>query len=217
MGLDTGQARASMSAATAAVLERARRSFAAHKGWARRRRQWEKYLGMHGHEDCFLAFVEIRADLESEPPELYWRLLADTWTRDELPTRAERVWRALWGDPRPGRAATMDEGERAVVAALPEPVTVYRGCGDETHKSGLSWTLDRERAVWFAHNAAIGWGAARAGLAPVAGLRPLLVTGEVARGDVLAYLNGRGEREIISMAVRIINVQELEAIEEGEA
>lgn len=190
---------------TAGDLTAPRRSWAAHKGWARRRRQWEQYLAMHGHAECFSAFVSIVWDLRDEPPELYWKLLSDTWMREEAPS-CNGLWRRLWSDRRPGRGAAMTGEERGALAALPDSFTVYRGCGDRGAVAGLSWSLDRELAISFAHRAANGWTAARAGIGHVGDGPPLLVTGEVARGDVLAYLNERQEREIVALAVRVVEV-----------
>lgn len=83
-----------------AELRNGRRRLAAYKGWVRRRRQWEEYLAMHGHQDCFFAFLAILDDLDDEPPELYWRLLAETWSRNEMPAQHETLWRQLWNSPR---------------------------------------------------------------------------------------------------------------------
>ena len=48
---------------------------------------------------------------------------------------------------RPERYAIMTENERAVLADLPDEVTVWRG---DTDDPGWSWTLKREVAEWFA-------------------------------------------------------------------
>jgi len=45
----------------------------------------------------------------------------------------------------------MTDEERAQVDPLPARVTVYRGANSFNKPSGLSWTLDREVAYWFAN------------------------------------------------------------------
>jgi hypothetical protein len=47
-----------------------------------------------------------------------------------------------------GRALLMDTEERAVFEALPESVTVYRGCY-KNNKWGLCWSTDRDVAARF--------------------------------------------------------------------
>lgn len=61
---------------------------------------------------------------------------------------------------------------------------IYRGQrkGDP---AGISWTLDRERAEWFANRLRRE------------GETGQLVTGTVRRADVLGYFTGRGEDEIV--------------------
>jgi hypothetical protein len=64
-----------------------------------------------------------------------------------------------------GREHLMDAEERA---ALPDVVTILRGFTHAEGARGLSWTLDRERAEWFARRfRAQGMAAAiRMGLGP---------------------------------------------------
>lgn len=124
-----------------------------------------------------------------------------------MPAQYENLWRKLWGSNRPGREAAMSDEERATLAALPDPVKVYRGVAHAERVDGLSWTLDRERALMFAHRAASPeYAAFRAGVPHSDDCQPLLATGEVARDDVLAYLDERQEQEIVSLAVRVVDV-----------
>jgi hypothetical protein len=70
----------------------------------------------------------------------------------------------------------------------------------------------RERAVMFAYRATSpDYAAFRAGVALADDCRPLLATGEVVHGDVLAYLDEREEREVVALDVRVVDVQELDA------
>jgi hypothetical protein len=75
-------------------------------------------------------------------------------------------------------------------------VLVFRGVGHPGFARGLSWTLDRYRAVWFAGYAPLA--AARGGIAADTS-QPSVVCATVARADVIAYLEGRSEREVIAL------------------
>lgn len=78
----------------------------------------------------------------------------------------------------------MDEEERAVYDALPEQVTIYRGCG-RLNRHGFSWSLSRDVAAWFPFSAR-----SRAE-------KPLLLTATIPKTRAAAVkLRGR-EQEVI--------------------
>lgn len=66
--------------------------------------------------------------------------------------------------------------------SLPEKVKIYRGLGSKSRRDGISWTLSKEKAEWFAtrfkDNGEV-------------------LTAEANKSDILAFLNGRNEQEII--------------------
>ncbi len=77
--------------------------------------------------------------------------------------------------------------------ALPEQIEVWRGTGHKRYIDGLSWTLDQEKAIWFARRFC-----ARPRV-------PLVAKGIVKKEDVFAYFGERNESEIVSMRVSIIS------------
>lgn len=101
------------------------------------------------------------------------------------------LWREAWEANR--RQPVIDD------APLPdgETVPVYRGQMPGSG-FGIAWTLDPSIAEKFAHGAGVR--------VPQKGT---VYTGSVARRDVLAYLTGRGESEVIvdPEKVRITEVQ----------
>jgi hypothetical protein len=173
-------------------MRKAQRSRAALRGWARRRKDWVQYLdsfGSHERPRKLFELVAVEHAFDSEP-ELYWRTLGDVWSMAEFFHDNAMMWRALLKRHPEGRRAIMDENERAVLAGLLDPVTVWRGVSEPDHAAGFSWSLDREKAEWFAR---------RWSILPEVGEQPTLVTGSVARGDVIAYQAGRKESEIIAL------------------
>ena len=83
----------------------------------------------------------------------------------------------------------MNAGDLAVFEALPPRLTIYRGCDVREHRAGvygLSWTDSRTVAEFFAWR----FDAADRGR--------VVVSCEIARPEVLAFLNTRNEREIIA-------------------
>ena len=82
------------------------------------------------------------------------------------------------------KAALMSVEERRVYAALPEIVTIYRGCRTAAAVKGMSWTLSEEKARWFAARFSGEDGG-------------LVYQAKVKKGDVIAYLSERDEEEIV--------------------
>jgi len=88
----------------------------------------------------------------------------------------------------------MDEGERAALARLPKTINVWRGIG-KRGRPGLSWTLNRNRAMRFAYRAM--------------GNKPRLLHGEAHRRNVHALLLGRNEDEIVAEKVKVSRTESL--------
>ncbi|WP_051324920.1 hypothetical protein [Candidatus Solirubrobacter pratensis] len=124
----------------------------------------------------------------------YWQSLSHAWVdSDRQPLKAEH-WRSLFKADRPGRENLMTAEEQAKLASLPDRVTVYRGFSGCTPDyrilngvSGLSWTLDRQCADWFARRFA------RCGRTIAA----TVTVGKVRRERAVALFDARGEDEVL--------------------
>ena len=139
-------------------------------------------------------------------------LIKEAWTDSESPHVNNDVWRDwfrwlhqyLLDNPRSGGARRLVysagewEAREKLIADKASPqdvdgtIIVYRGtCSNEGtapgDERGLSWTLDREKAVWFATRfAKLG----KRGI-------PLVLTGEVRVSRTIGPWLGRGENEMI--------------------
>jgi hypothetical protein len=87
---------------------------------------------------------------------------------------------------RPGREAMMDDASLEAYRQLPDVVTIHRG-HQRVNRHGLSWTLDRDKAEWFAKR--------------FRARRWEVTTRQVAREDIIAVVLGRGEQEVIWVPV----------------
>jgi len=140
---------------------------------------WEGYLCLfdrRGRPECFRWVACEVSDAE------YWHLLAVVWTDTEGPTQHRRLWLDLFRCDRPGRHNLMTESERTFLEALPDPVTIYRGA-PEKGKRGISWTVDPERAAWFAVRFNIEEGH--------------VYSASVPKSRIFAYFEERDEREVV--------------------
>jgi hypothetical protein len=128
-----------------------------------------------------------------------WRtLLGDVWTNcDNVGAYRDELKRAMFPTGQPHtRPEMMTQREREALAALPELVTVYRGCGPE-NVIGCCWSLDRETAT----------------ISPtLVGYRqesPRLVTATVRRDRIVALKLTRNEKEVITFDACHVSVETL--------
>lgn len=115
----------------------------------------------------------------------YWRAVADAWQDCDRQGLGVAQWGRLWLTDRPGRDSVMTPSERRRLRALPDRATVYRGVNVRNRWLGLSWTLNRDLAHWFARH-------------PVSEDWPgVVIAGTVSRHRVIALFQSRNESEII--------------------
>lgn len=114
----------------------------------------------------------------------FWELFASVYVDTENLWQNVELWHFLIQseDYRQCKEYAMDEEERAAFEKLPDELTVYRGYVHDESMLSYAWTLDKERAEWFANRF---------------GNQGQVVTGTVNKKDVFAYFTGRGEEEIV--------------------
>lgn len=157
------------------------------------RGDWRGYVMWHGHASQLPAFIRIKHRM---PDEEYWDLLGYLWTTSRNIRQNKKVWRECWRSSRLKKEAAMDEDGRMQFDQLADTTVVYRG-QDRRNTSGMSWSLDRDQAIWFAthwHTRPEHW----------------LLTGRVKKIDVHAAFGGK-EREIVANKVRVVSRERLTA------
>lgn len=152
-----------------------------------------RYVWMHERPYRFNAFLRVTHQLSDGE---YWTMLGAIWTD------SENIWqnRAGWSVFLKGgqrnlklRPLMMERAERTAFSALRDTLTIYRGGSTKSRTSartGMSWTLDRTKARWFATR-----------LLPE-GHRGLVYQRTVSKQDVVAYFLMRGEEEIVTLPSR---------------
>lgn len=143
--------------------------------------EWESYIWLHERPYRLNALTKVMEHLSDQR---YWELVGKFWTDSENIFQNFKIWRSLWSSRRPLRQLAMDAEEQAIFGGLAETVTIYRGYQYNASMRGMSWTVDRDRAIWFARRFA-----RRAA--------PKLATVTVARSKILAYFDGRNESEVV--------------------
>ena len=94
----------------------------------------------------------------------------------------EQKIKELLSANRPSRHYLMDESEVQLLNSLPEFVKIYRGCQKGLNENGLSWTLNKEKAKFFANRFS---------------KEGIILEREIPKLDIIAVLTGRGESEVI--------------------
>jgi hypothetical protein len=125
------------------------------------------------------AFIKI-ADKLSDTD--YWKLLSAVWIDTENQYAYLEEWKKLLATKRPNRHYMMDEEDDNILRSLPELVTIYRGCQKRLNEDGLSWTLDKSKAEFFANRF---------------GKKGIILERKIPKSDIVAVLTGRGESEVI--------------------
>jgi hypothetical protein len=149
-------------------------------------KDWNKVVYLHERPYRLEAFLEIKNKVDEQ----YWNLLSTVWIDSENIWQHIRAWRKLWVADVPNKQTAMDEAEQEAFADLPKTIKIYRGAKQHNIR-GLSWTLDRDKALWFAKR-----------LKREAETM-FLITATAQKKDVHAHLLGCGEREIIVARYKI--------------
>lgn len=135
------------------------------------------------------------------PERWFWKVFGEVWENSETLFRNHSLIQEMVKGrlESPLRGLMMHRKERQKLRELPASLTIFRGCC-EVNRTGWSWSLNREKAEFFAKRY------------PIDG-KPLLLIGIVAKADVFAYFDERNEDEIVvpTEKIRIIKVNKLVA------
>lgn len=157
---------------------------------AMRDNKWETFVYLHERPYRVMA---LRVALDSPRSDAH-KLVKMMWTDSENIHQNKHLWLGIWrnlGNPR----GVMNANERHVYDSMPETITIHRGIRNRTFwPRGMSWTRDKERAVWFAHRFATKQEI------------PTVLTATVRKQSVLAYINSRSEEEVVVLPRSLRNV-----------
>ena len=141
--------------------------------------KYSSYIFLHERPYRLDAFTLIQSKLSDTQ---YWSLLSDIWTDTENQWQGLNKWKQLLSSNRPSRHYLMNEEEFNLLQSLPDEVTIYRGCQAGINENGLSWTLNKKKAEFFANRF---------------GKEGIILERKIPKSNIIAFLNGRGESEVI--------------------
>lgn len=132
---------------------------------------YERAYRLNGFIEHCIGYVNNRQ---------YWEIISSIYIDSENIRQNVDIWEMLLFTPRTNSKFFMSPEDRKTLKLMDDEILVYRGYVD-TWK-GFSWTTDEEKAFWFATRFN------RTGE---------VVSGIVKKKDVIGYLSGRGESEIV--------------------
>ena len=147
---------------------------------AQKKKNFSSYIMLHEKPWRFEALKSIIEDVKDR--EKAAELIHSVWIGSENIWQHLAEWKVMLKEYREELRSTMDEEDTLVFNSLPETITVYRGYQKGKNKSGISWTLDKEKAEWFGGRFS---------------KEKLFATKTIKKDKVLFYSNQRGEQEIV--------------------
>lgn len=143
-------------------------------------KEWHRYIFWHERPYRLMAFrqvVKYLSDVE------YWKLLREIWVDSENIWQNKKDWKRYLNSKRENKSSFMKGCELNYLKELPDEFLIYRGYTKGLNSRGCSYTLDKEKAIWFSKrfNAENG----------------KIKIRKVRKEDVFAYVNSRDEKEII--------------------
>lgn len=119
-------------------------------------------------------------------PRQYWKMMGELYTDSENIYQNVDIWEELLfgGHVKTLEKSFMGRENTKLFRELPDEMTIYRGTQTDYWR-GFSWTLDKDKAEWFARRYSMPSDT------------PTLTTATVLKSDVLGYFNGRNEKEVV--------------------
>ena len=126
----------------------------------------------------------------------YSQFLSFLWQQMEFPNMDENVkpYEFVRYFKKADKNMLMEADELLFYKTLPHEILVYRGFSEGGDVKALSWTLDVEKAKWFAKRF---------------GKKPQVYSAKIQKKDVLAYFNGRGESELVLDYSRLYEIERI--------
>jgi len=157
---------------------------------------WDQIIWLHERPYRLWAFSQFSKFMR---PEQYWTIVKAIWMDTEFPMVEKDLWLSIFTAQVNQKRKLMDGAERRTLQSLPKVVSIYRGYnGARKGTLGLSWTLSKDKAIWFANRFGEG--------------DPFVAIATCKRDSIIAYFHARGEKEIVidPLDVQLIDNEQLE-------
>jgi hypothetical protein len=169
------------------------------------KKKWGTFIFLHERPYRMSALMEAH-NIHGLDGVKFRKYAGEVWVDSENIWQYLPLWRMVWRSiGTEHRADYMDEDEIKKIEELSEEIPVWRGTHYKKAIKGLSWTLNKKRAEFFAHQLMMK------------DRKAILVEGTVKKSDVYALFLRRNEDEIVAEKVKIKSVAELSMAERRSA
>lgn len=153
-------------------------------------KDWHSYVWLHERPYRFDALTTLITEHDIPSDDDMWKLVRDVWIDSENVWQHFDEWCELLSNEDSMLMMTTDE--LAEWNALDAIVPVYRGAKLEINEEGLSYTLSKERAEWFARRFANEDEPA------------VVIRASVPQHKIIALMHGRGEEEVLVLPEDVV-------------
>jgi hypothetical protein len=150
-----------------------------------------EFISLHSEPE-FLAALQKVAKTPKLSSNDYWKIVRHAWALSKTPTLYSSMWMKIFQLNVESRQLFMTPREYAWLYERPAVLNVYRGCINPTIP-GISWTTIKCLGRRYPKSPRLHGNAHDF----VALRTRFLLEGQVEKEKVIAYLNGRGETEVI--------------------
>jgi len=151
----------------------------------------DKILVWSDHSNRLDHFISIKNELKGE---LYWYALKMAYMGSDNLYQYREYLKNLFLEDEPFREQLMSLDEKKYFDKLPSKFIIYRGMTveeEEYGEYGISWTLDKKIAEFFAQDYRRNIDTNH--------LPKTVVSMMVSKSDIIAYFNDRDEKEVIAL------------------
>jgi hypothetical protein len=158
--------------------------------WAQK--DYGTYVYLYERPYRVKALQKVLTSGEPKSNEEAARLVGNFWVDSENISQNRLAWRRIWRALKEPHAA-MSSDQAVAFTALPETFEVYRGVGDQYYDTwcGLSWTVDPDKAHWFAQRSADDHD------------QPVVLSGHIHKQYTFAFFSSRNESEVVLLPQHI--------------
>lgn len=158
-------------------------------------KDWESYVFLHARPYRVNTLLHCHSIGLRESA--FWKLVGKVWCDSENIFQNSDHWWEIWLSLEPGRTAVMEMEEADFLEKLETLTVVWRGSVHRDCSNALSWTTDRDTALYFGERSTRDDEAY------------LLSKGVVRRSDIFAAFLRRNECELVCGKVTISEVQQI--------
>lgn len=158
---------------------------------------YSRYIFLHERPYRLEALVDIM-DYEHDTKN-FWETVSHVYTDSENIHQHYDTWVSILSEDGIHKKHLMDDEELLSLESFDDELTVYRGFNGNGGIDGLSWTIDKKTALFFAKRFAKSDEDAT------------IATGKIKKSDIIAYLTGRNESEVLVLPENVTDI-ELESL-----